>query len=712
MYENLVKTIINEYDGIIKPLILPSEETNGTGTCNSSLLIEGDKIHLIMRHVEYTLYHSEGGQKYQTVWEGPLAYYHRENCRTLKTNNFYCVLNNKDLSIQTYHKIDTDKLDTEPLWDFVGLEDARLVKWDEKYYLCGVRRDTTTNGQGRMELSEIIISDDHVKEIHRNRIEVPDSSSYCEKNWMPIIDQPFHFVKWANPTEIVKVDLEKNLSEEVYLSKINKTLPYEIRGGTPLIRWKKNQYLCICHDVDYRPQNHNGYKDSDYYHRFIIFNDDYSIDKISEQFNFMTAKIEFCIGLAQYRDDILITFGFQDNSSYIIRVNKDKLNTMIENKLSNSNHIITNNYSGPISLKPRNYELIPLRFDHTEVSSIKEHIETYGFVVIKNGAMKEEIKIAEDLLWKDLTNKFGWERENPKTWTDDAYYKSGNPKTGLMDISHSEAFWYLRCLPGVINSFKCLYGHDDLVSSYDRMGINRPIDCDQESIKDLEYENKNEPYLWSKELHTHYNIDGFGENIDIYYGFMSLSDTDVNTGTTAIVPFSHKSKNVKLINKYYMENKDTLINSIDPYRYHRIFTECGLIPSPVKLQGGDIMIINTKLFHCGCPALNMNNNNLLRVLSVVSMVPRCILSSDILKVREHYYKIGKSTGGSVLGKLTKNEIKNIIETSKDKETLNIPSSIRKLIGDNLDFTKTPDYSRELCEPMYDFDELYQYNNFI
>ena len=94
MYENLVKTIINEYDGIIKPLILPSEETNGTGTCNSSLLIEGDKIHLIMRHVEYTLYHSEGGQKYQTVWEGPLAYYHRENCRTLKTNNFYCVLNN------------------------------------------------------------------------------------------------------------------------------------------------------------------------------------------------------------------------------------------------------------------------------------------------------------------------------------------------------------------------------------------------------------------------------------------------------------------------------------------------------------------------------------------------------------------------------------------------------------------------------------------
>ena len=89
MINNLVATIINEYNGMIQPLIISSKETNGTGLCNPSLFVEGDKIHLIMRHVEYTLYHSEGDQKYQTVWEGPLSYYHRENCRDLKTNNYY-----------------------------------------------------------------------------------------------------------------------------------------------------------------------------------------------------------------------------------------------------------------------------------------------------------------------------------------------------------------------------------------------------------------------------------------------------------------------------------------------------------------------------------------------------------------------------------------------------------------------------------------------
>ncbi len=45
MYENLVKTIINDYNGTIKPLIIDSKLTNGTGITNSSLLVE-NKIEL------------------------------------------------------------------------------------------------------------------------------------------------------------------------------------------------------------------------------------------------------------------------------------------------------------------------------------------------------------------------------------------------------------------------------------------------------------------------------------------------------------------------------------------------------------------------------------------------------------------------------------------------------------------------------------------
>ena len=333
MYENLVKTVNNDYNGKIQPLIIDSKLTNGTGICNPSILVEDDKIHLILRHVEYTLYICENEQKYQSANQGPLSYYHREDKNELKTNNYYCELDKDSLEIKRYHKIDTSKLDVKPIWTFIGLEDARLVKWSDKYYLCGVRRDTTTNGQGRMELSEIEINDDSVKEVNRSRIEVENKESYCEKNWMPILNKPFHFVKWTDPTEVVKVDLETNFAQRVILKEKKYNTKYDIRGGSPLIDWFDDTYLCITHEVDFTLKNENGHKNASYYHRFVIFDENYDIIIMTEPFNFMTGKIEFCIGLERYKDDILIVFGFQDNGSYLVKINDKSLKDLIINVL-------------------------------------------------------------------------------------------------------------------------------------------------------------------------------------------------------------------------------------------------------------------------------------------------------------------------------------------------------------------------------------------
>ena len=42
-----------------------------------------------------------------------------------------------DLNISRYNKIDTTKLDKEPLWDFVGLEDSRIFRWEGDLYISG-----------------------------------------------------------------------------------------------------------------------------------------------------------------------------------------------------------------------------------------------------------------------------------------------------------------------------------------------------------------------------------------------------------------------------------------------------------------------------------------------------------------------------------------------------------------------------------------------
>lgn len=334
VYENLAKTIL-EMGGNIKPIYIDNKDSKGTGLCNASILYNDDIIHMILRNVEYTLHCSENEQKYQSCFEGPLSYYHKDDDLNLRTTNFYCIIDKETLEIKKYSKIDTSKLDVTPIWTFIGLEDARLVYWDNKYYGVGVRRDTTTNGQGRMEFSELEIDENSVKEISRTRIEVENKESYCEKNWMPIKNKPFHFVKWCNPTEIVRVDFENKIAKQVHIGKDIIDLPFDLRGGSQLIDWYDNTYLAIVHECKFISKNFNGYKDADYYHRFIIWNNDWTIRYISEPFNFMTAKVEFCTGLEEIDNNIIISFGFQDNACYAIKLTKNNLNKLIWKTLKN-----------------------------------------------------------------------------------------------------------------------------------------------------------------------------------------------------------------------------------------------------------------------------------------------------------------------------------------------------------------------------------------
>ena len=61
VYDNLVKSIIDN-GGIIKPIYIDNKDSGGTGVCNASILYVNDKLHMILRNVDYTLYSSENRQ--------------------------------------------------------------------------------------------------------------------------------------------------------------------------------------------------------------------------------------------------------------------------------------------------------------------------------------------------------------------------------------------------------------------------------------------------------------------------------------------------------------------------------------------------------------------------------------------------------------------------------------------------------------------------
>lgn len=314
-----------DFGGSVTPLIVPADQTGGTGLMNPSIFLDNDKLILILRHVNYTFYHSEA-KLFQHPW-GPLTYLHPENDMHLRTTNYYCEINDKYI-IEKSYRVDTSKFDTyEPLWDFVGLEDARLFRWNNKLYISGVRRDTTTNGQGRMELSEIVKENNSIKEISRVRIQPPkDPNSYCEKNWMPVLDLPYHYIKWTNPTELVRVDAVTGQSFTEHLGNTIQ-MPRDVRGGTQVISWR-GYYLALTHEVDLF-KSEVGRKDGVYRHRFIVWDKNWNIVKYTTDFSIMNAHVEFAVGMTVYKDDVLISFGFQDNAAYILRIPEQALYNFI-----------------------------------------------------------------------------------------------------------------------------------------------------------------------------------------------------------------------------------------------------------------------------------------------------------------------------------------------------------------------------------------------
>ncbi|MFM6371478.1 MAG: hypothetical protein ACKPGN_25205, partial [Dolichospermum sp.] len=151
----------------------------------------------------------------------------------------------------------------------------------------------------------------------RDRIPAPGSNdSYCEKNWMPILDKPYHYIKWTNPTEVVEYVPSSQICKTIKLTEYRQFNTGDLRGGSQVINLN-GYYLAIVHEV-YLYNSEAGKKNADYKHRFVVWDKNFELLEVSEAFKFMGAKVEFCCGMAEFNNSLLITFGFQDNAAYLL----------------------------------------------------------------------------------------------------------------------------------------------------------------------------------------------------------------------------------------------------------------------------------------------------------------------------------------------------------------------------------------------------------
>ena len=304
-----------EKNGNIYPLIIPWDSLSYPTLMNPSIINVNNKLMVNIRNTNYFLYHAEKN-KNEHVW-GPLNYLHPEQNMFLATKNILAELDD-NFNISGFDYIDTSFYDQPPKWEFHGLEDGRLAYWNNQLYLIGVRRDTAENGQGRMELSSLSIKNNKAYEVSRTSMPAPQpNASYCEKNWMPILDRPYHFVKWTNPTEVVYYDQNTQITHTKILTDYKDYQTGDLRGGSQVVSYK-NYFIAIVHETDLY-NSEAGRKDAQYYHRFVCWDKDFNLISVSPKFCFMDGKIEFSCGLCLYKDNFIVSFSFQDNAAFILK---------------------------------------------------------------------------------------------------------------------------------------------------------------------------------------------------------------------------------------------------------------------------------------------------------------------------------------------------------------------------------------------------------
>lgn len=315
----------------VTPLDIDIHDPNWPGYCNPSIMWdEQDKnFKLIVRNVNYVLHGAKDPVKNQSSW-GPVLYSIPErDGRNLKTRNFIGV--SKDPANEPWQMQLIDTTPYNPQWEFQGQEDARILRWDGKIYTTGVRRDDNKDGRGRMELMHL--SEVGAHELSRLKVKALDENSYCEKNWMPIKDMPFHYVQMTNPTVVVKVNPKTGDTTEVVRKERATGFVDEkfdlLRGSSQVVRWG-DHWVAIVHTCELW-LTANDRKYSRYCHVFVEWDNDWNIVKMSPLFNFADYGVEFTCGMELHDGKFYIPFAIEDNFVFLLIVDENIIRKFIDN---------------------------------------------------------------------------------------------------------------------------------------------------------------------------------------------------------------------------------------------------------------------------------------------------------------------------------------------------------------------------------------------
>jgi len=152
-----------------------------------------------------------------------------------------------------------------------------------------------------------------------------------EKNWMIVPDsKPSKFIYGPNQIYVdSKGILDVGPSKDAIKG---------FRGGSPLCKLPDNTYISIVHraynstkyrftqtSMAYKYVKHRGYT-----HLFVRYSPDGVVLSTTPEFIFQHDGIEFAAGLVISGEDILVSYGYKDVSSYIGKIKLDAVLSLLK----------------------------------------------------------------------------------------------------------------------------------------------------------------------------------------------------------------------------------------------------------------------------------------------------------------------------------------------------------------------------------------------
>jgi glycosyltransferase involved in cell wall biosynthesis len=278
---------------------------DGFHASNPSVARLGEQLVLVQRSVNVTL--TSDGQ------------YLTPNGEPEQARNFLLRLGD-NLEVQSSTEILPPADMPEPAFPrILGFQDVRAFAWRGELWSCATVRQFNPEGWYEQVLARIDGGSSTCR-LTDWRVLRPDGPRQHEKNWMPqAAGEQLRFVYLCDPTRVVD-DYARTVSEETPAIAAE-----EFRGSSQLIPFEDG-WLALIHEVHWR----DGRRFYD--HRFVWFDQNDVLRRVSRGFFFKKPGIEFAAGLAWHPDGrrLLLSYGVDDCESWIAMADADEVRRVLD----------------------------------------------------------------------------------------------------------------------------------------------------------------------------------------------------------------------------------------------------------------------------------------------------------------------------------------------------------------------------------------------